>query len=152
MTVAFHKVLEESRLSGRIITSGMVSEIRIPANAYFHQLVRKELILIHNMLRAFFNCGSSKVWLVIKLFEVGIMAGFDPELDKGLFEESAEFERTRITVAIKSYNEGIPKVQISRENKRADGEFSFAKLGRMTKDELEAVMPLLHKALDFMNQ
>ena len=79
------------------------------------------------------------------------MAGFDPSLDKSLFSESVDFDRSVITVSVMSYNEGIPKVQISRQNKRADGELSFAKLGRMTKDETEAVLPLLKKALEFMD-
>lgn len=78
------------------------------------------------------------------------MAGFDKNLDKNLFSESIDFERSRITVGVFSYNEGTPKLQLSRENKNASGEFSFAKLGRMTKDETEAVLPLMQKALDNM--
>lgn len=76
------------------------------------------------------------------------MPGFDPSLDKDLFSESVEFERSRITVAVKSYNEGTPKLQISRENRNAAGEYSFAKLGRMTKEEVEAVLPLIEKSMD----
>jgi len=75
---------------------------------------------------------------------------FDSSLDKNLFSESVEFERSKITVGVFSYNEGISKLQISRENKNASGEYSFAKLGRMTKEEAEAVLPLCQKALDSM--
>ena len=78
------------------------------------------------------------------------MAGFDKSLDKELFSESVDFERSRITVAVFAYNEGIPKLQISRENKNAEGEYSFAKLGRMTKEEVEAVLPLMEKAKSFL--
>ncbi len=74
------------------------------------------------------------------------MAGFDKSLDKELFSESVEFEKGRITVAVFSYNENTPKLQIGRENKNAEGEYSFAKLGRMTKEEVEAVLPLMEKA------
>ena len=74
------------------------------------------------------------------------MAGFDKSLDKELFAESVDFERSRITVAVFSYNEGIAKLQISRENKNASGETSFAKLGRLTKEELEKILPLIEKA------
>ena len=74
------------------------------------------------------------------------MAGFDKSLDKELFSESVEFERCKITVAVFSYNEGQAKLQLSRENKNAEGEFNFAKLGRMTKEEVEAVLPLMEKA------
>ena len=74
------------------------------------------------------------------------MAGYDKELDKELFSEAVEFERCRVNVAVFAYNEGTAKLQITRENKNAAGEFSFAKLGRMTKEEVEAVMPLMEKA------
>ena len=75
---------------------------------------------------------------------------FDPNLDKQLFSETKEFETTRITVSVQQYNEGEKKLQISRENRSQDGEWSFAKLGRMFKDEAEAVLPLIKKALEHM--
>ena len=75
---------------------------------------------------------------------------FDPNLDKQLFSEVKEFETTRITVSVQQYNEGEKKLQISRENRNQDGEWKFAKLGRMFKDEAEAVIPLMQKALEFM--
>ena len=78
--------------------------------------------------------------------EVKKMPGFDKSLDKELFSESAEFESTKINIAVFAYNEGIPKLQLTRENKLASGENTFAKLGRMTKEEVEAVLPLIEKA------
>ena len=75
---------------------------------------------------------------------------FDPNLDKQLFAEAKEFETTRITVSVQQYNEGEKKLQISRENRSQDGEWSFAKLGRMFKDEAEAIVPLIQKALKKM--
>ncbi|MBI2662180.1 hypothetical protein HYX11_01850 [Candidatus Woesearchaeota archaeon] len=78
------------------------------------------------------------------------MAGFDKNLDKELFAESIDFEKSKITVAVFAYNNGTPKLQIGRENKNAAGELSFAKLGRMTKDEVEKVMPLMEKAKKFL--
>ena len=74
------------------------------------------------------------------------MPGFDKSLDKELFSESVEFERSRVTVAVFAYNEGTPKLQVTRENKNASGEYSFTKLGRMNKEEVEAVLPLIEKA------
>ena len=71
---------------------------------------------------------------------------FDKSLDKELFSESADFERSVITVAVFSYNEGTPKLQLSRQNKNAEGELSFAKLGRMTSEEVSSVLPLIEKA------
>ncbi|HIJ10745.1 TPA: hypothetical protein HA278_01680 [Candidatus Woesearchaeota archaeon] len=76
------------------------------------------------------------------------MAAFDPSLDKDVWKESVDFERSVVTVGVKSYNEGTPKLQLSRQNKRADGELSFAKLGRLTKEEVEKVLPLMQKALE----
>ena len=78
------------------------------------------------------------------------MAGFDKSLDKELWSESLDFERSVITVAVMSYNEGVSKLQLSRQNKRAEGELGFAKLGRLTKEEAEKVLPLMQKALEEM--
>ncbi|MFW5991505.1 MAG: hypothetical protein ACOCQX_04720 [Candidatus Nanoarchaeia archaeon] len=75
---------------------------------------------------------------------------FDKSLDKQLFEDSVEFEGTTIKVGVYSYNEGPKKLQIIRKNVNAQGEPSFAKLGRMNKEEVEAVIPLMQKALEYM--
>ena len=75
---------------------------------------------------------------------------FDPNLDKKLFSEEHDFEKTKITVSVMSYNDGPKKMQISRENKNASGELQFAKLGRMTKEEAEVVLPLMQKAIEQM--
>ncbi len=71
---------------------------------------------------------------------------FDKSLDKELYSKSVEFGNTKITVAVFSYNNGVPKLQLSRENKGTDEEWTFAKLGRMAKSEVEAVMPLMEEA------
>lgn len=76
---------------------------------------------------------------------------FDPNLDKQIFAETKEFDTTRITVSIQQYNEGEKKLQISRENRKADStDWQFAKLGRMFKDEAVAVLPLIKKAIEQM--
>ncbi len=78
------------------------------------------------------------------------MAAFDKSLDKELWAESVDFDKSVIKVSVMSYNEGISKLQLSRQNKRADGELSFAKLGRMTKEEVEVVLPLMEKAKEHL--
>jgi len=78
------------------------------------------------------------------------MAGFDSSLDKNLFSESVDFERSRVTVGVFAYNEGTPKLQLSRENKNASGEYSFSKLGRMTKEEITVLLPIIQKAIESM--
>ena len=75
---------------------------------------------------------------------------FDKNLNKELFSETIQFETSRITVGVFSYNDGEKKMQISRENMSQDGEWSFAKLGRMFKDEAEKVIPVMEKALKHM--
>ena len=66
---------------------------------------------------------------------------FDKTLDKELSsKEVFEDEGTRLTVAIYQYNGGIPKVQIKREVQNAEnGDWKFAKLGRLTFEEIQAV-------------
>ena len=72
---------------------------------------------------------------------------YDSSLDKQLFSKAWESEESKITVSIYSYNSGQNKVQISRENKDAEGNPRFAKLGRLTKDEFKAVLPLMQEVL-----
>ena len=78
------------------------------------------------------------------------MPGFDKNLDKELFSQSIDFEKSKVTVAVFSYNNGTAKLQLGRENKNAAGELSFAKLGRMTKEEVEVIIPLMEKAKKFL--
>ncbi len=75
---------------------------------------------------------------------------YDSSLDKCLFSKSHETEDNRITVSIMSYNGGAKKLQLARENRNAQGEFRFAKLGRMTKEEAQAVMPIIQEAIGKM--
>ncbi|MFA6461817.1 MAG: hypothetical protein WCV90_06135 [Candidatus Woesearchaeota archaeon] len=74
------------------------------------------------------------------------MPGFDKSLDKELFSASADFGKSKLTVAVFAYNGGVAKLQITRENKDASGQPSFAKMGRLTKEELDAILPLIEKA------
>lgn len=75
---------------------------------------------------------------------------FDPNLDKKVFSEVKDFDKTRLTVSIMSYNDGPKKLQIGRENKTAAGEYQFAKMGRLGKEEIEAILPLIEKAMKHM--
>ena len=75
---------------------------------------------------------------------------YDSNLDERVFSKNIENELGRLTVGIYSYNQGTKKLQISREKTGADGDFKFAKLGRVTKEELESLLPLLQEALKHM--
>jgi hypothetical protein len=75
---------------------------------------------------------------------------YDSELDQKLFYETKEFENTRVTVGVFSYNNGEKKLQLSRENISPTGEWRFAKLGRVNKSEIEAILPLIQSAIGKM--
>ncbi len=75
---------------------------------------------------------------------------YDSSLDETLFSKSWETESDRITVSVRSYNKGEKKLQLSRESKNAQGELRFAKLGRLTKGETAAILPLIQEALKVM--
>jgi len=75
---------------------------------------------------------------------------YDQSLDVSSFKESKEFEDTRITVGVFSYNGGLSKLQLSRENRNQNDEWRFAKLGRMTKEEAQEIVPLMAKAVEGM--
>ncbi len=76
---------------------------------------------------------------------------YDSSLDQQLFAKSWEGHGTTITVGVYSYNRGPKKVQISRELIAEEGKGGFAKLGRLTKEELEGILPLLQEALAKMD-
>lgn len=76
---------------------------------------------------------------------------YDPNLDESLFSKSWETESGRLTVSIYSYNKGLKKLQITRENNDGQGNLRFAKAGRMTKEEIEAILPLIQEALNYMD-
>ena len=75
---------------------------------------------------------------------------YDSSLDQQLFVKEFEGDKSKISVSVYSYNNGPKKIQISRSVKDERDNFSFAKLGRMTKEEVEAVLPLLKEALGAM--
>lgn len=75
---------------------------------------------------------------------------YDSNLDENLFSKSWETDAERLTVSVFSYNKGAKKLQITRENRNAEGELRFTKLGRMNKEEVEAILPLLQEAATHM--
>ena len=75
---------------------------------------------------------------------------YDKTLDVETFKETVEFDGTRITVGVFSYNGGEKKLQVGRENLSADEEWRFTKLGRLNKPEAQAVVPLMMKAIEAM--
>jgi len=76
---------------------------------------------------------------------------YNASLDENLFAKSIETETDRLTVSIFSYNKGQKKLQISRENHGPEGELRFAKLGRLTKEEITGLLPLIQEAMTHMD-
>lgn len=75
---------------------------------------------------------------------------YDSNLDKKLFSKEVEAGIGKIIVSVHSYNNGAAKLQLTRENLDADGNPRFAKLGRLTKEEAQAVIPVIQEALGSM--
>ena len=72
---------------------------------------------------------------------------YDSNLDEKLFAKSVESEKGRINVSVFSYNKGASKLQITRENKDSEGTYRFTKLGRLSKEETEGILPLQQMTL-----
>ena len=75
---------------------------------------------------------------------------YDKSLDAELFKKVQDFGDTRVTVAVYSYNGGEKKLQITRENKIQDEEWQFTKLGRLSKVEIEGILPVIKEAMGKM--
>ncbi len=75
---------------------------------------------------------------------------YDQTLDVESFKETKEFADTRISVGVFSYNSGEKKLQITRENKTADEGWRFTKLGRLHKEEVKEIVPVIMKAVEVM--
>ena len=75
---------------------------------------------------------------------------YDSSLDEKLFSKSWEGEIDRITVSVYSYNNGQKKLQITRENKDRQGNYRFVKMGRLSKEEIQAILPFIQEALENM--
>ncbi len=76
---------------------------------------------------------------------------YDSSLDEKIFAKTWEGPGSKLTVGVYSYNKGVKKLQISRELLTEEGRPGFAKLGRLTKEELSGILPLLNEALGSMD-
>ena len=76
---------------------------------------------------------------------------YNPKLDECVFAKAWDSENQRLTVSVYSYNKGAKKLQITRENKTAEGDFRFIRLGRLAKEEIQALLPLIQEALTQMD-
>lgn len=78
------------------------------------------------------------------------MPGYNRELDEELFSKVWENDTGKIVVSVHSYNNGPKKLQLTRELKGREGAAAFAKLGRLSKDEIQGILPLIQEAIAVM--
>lgn len=75
---------------------------------------------------------------------------YDSSLDQETFSKSWENNTGKIVVSVHSYNNGPKKLQLTREIQGREGQPGFAKLGRLSKEEAEGILPLIQEALKSM--
>jgi hypothetical protein len=75
---------------------------------------------------------------------------YDINLDKQVFAKSLDTEEGKVNVSVFSYNNGPKKLQITREVKNRDGQLTFTRLGRLSKEEAEGILPFIKEALNQM--
>lgn len=75
---------------------------------------------------------------------------YKSDLDVQVYSNSWENDTDKIIVSVHSYNNGPRKLQITREIKNRDGKLSFTRLGRLSKDEITGIMPLVQEAIKNM--
>ncbi len=75
---------------------------------------------------------------------------YDSSLDKQLFVRELEAGEGKVVVSVYSYNNGANKLQIGREIKNKEGLYNFARLGRLSKQEIEGILPFVQEALNVM--
>ena len=75
---------------------------------------------------------------------------YNTSLDVELFSKSWDNDTGKIIVSVHSYNNGPKKLQITREIKNKEGNATFAKLGRLSREETEGILPLIQEAMKSM--
>ena len=79
---------------------------------------------------------------------------FDKSKDKMIFEKKLEAGiSSNLIIGVYKYGDGDMKIGISRTVMREgiEGE-SFTKLGRLTSDEAEMIIPVLNECLDVIRK
>jgi len=75
---------------------------------------------------------------------------YDSSLDEKIFSKSLDGANGRVTVSVFSYNKGAKKLQITRENGDKEGNLRFTKLGRLSVEEVEGILPFIQEAVQSM--
>ena len=74
---------------------------------------------------------------------------YDKEMDKQIWTKRVMVNNFTFDVSIMQYGEGAQKIQITRRT--TDGD-RWMKLGRLTKEEITALLPILKEAADKLEE
>ena len=75
---------------------------------------------------------------------------YESSLDQQMFSKAFDTATGKVVVSVYSYNNGPKKLQITREIRDREGNLTFTKLGRLTKDEITGILPLIQEAIASM--
>jgi hypothetical protein len=77
---------------------------------------------------------------------------FDKSLDVEKFKQTVVVGNSKLTISVHSYKGGTPKLQIGRSNKDETSQYgwTFAKQGRLTGAEIDAILPVIDQARKVM--
>lgn len=75
---------------------------------------------------------------------------YNEELDRKIFSKTWERGIWKIIIGVYSYKGEKPKLDISREKTGPRHEGRPYRLGRLSKDELEGILPIIQEAMHHM--
>jgi len=78
------------------------------------------------------------------------MSRYREDLDRKIFSKTWVGKNWQIEVTVYSYQGGRPKLQLTRQKATRSQHRPYAKLGRLSRDELDGIMPFLQEALHHM--
>lgn len=78
------------------------------------------------------------------------MSFFDKTKDKEITAKEIDMGNYKLIASLHSYDEGQVKLQLSRVNITEEGE-RFTKLGRLNKDDVKQLIPVLQELLSKMD-
>jgi hypothetical protein len=83
--------------------------------------------------------------------------GYDKELDKSLFRNEINISdpmnkgmKFKFILSVMQYNGGEKKIDIKRLVYGAGNKGMYQPLGRVTKDEMESLIPAIEEAMELM--
>ena len=79
------------------------------------------------------------------------MSAYELEKDVEVVREELKRGHYKIVVSLRSYNQGPLKLQLSRVNLGEEKE-TFVKLGRLSKEDVVELLPLIEKLIPQMDK